>query len=75
MMDRRRPDEQDPFVDWKVRIFFTGAVLLMAGVVLNREVLALAAAGVLAVGAVLMGITRLRRRRREEERIREYDES
>ena len=75
MMDRRRPDEQDPFLDWKVRVFFAGAVLLMAGVVLNRDVLALAAAAVLAVGAVLIGINRLRRRRREEERIREHDES
>ena len=75
MMDHRRPDEQDPFLDWKVRVFFAGAALLMAGVVLNRAVLALAAVAVLAVGVVLIGITRLRRRRREEERIREHDES
>ena len=62
-MDRRRRDEPDPFLDWKVRIFFAGAVLLVAGVLLQRDVLALLSAAVLAVGAVLMLIVRIRERR------------
>lgn len=74
-MDRRRPDEPDPFVDWKIRIFFAGAVLLMAGVLLEREVLALVAAAVLCAGAVLMLVARYRRRRLEDARIAEHDES
>jgi membrane protein implicated in regulation of membrane protease activity len=75
MIDRRRLDEPDPFLDWKVRIFFAGAALLVAGVVLQRDVLALLAALVLAVGAALMLVTRYRQRRREEARMAEYDES
>ena len=74
MIDRRRLDEPDPFLDWKIRIFFVGAVLLMAAVFLKRDILALAAAVVLAVGVVLMLIGRYRRRRREDARIAEHDE-
>jgi hypothetical protein len=73
MMDRRRREEPDPFLDWKVRIFFGGAMLLVAGVFLERDVLALIAAVVLAAGAVLMGIDRYRRRRLEAARIAHYD--
>jgi Flp pilus assembly protein TadB len=75
MIDRSRPDEPDPFVDWKVRIFFAGAVLLMAGVMLQRDVLALVAAAVLGAGAVLMLVNRYRQRRRQDARIAEHDES
>ena len=64
-MDRHRRGEPDPFLDWKVRIFFAGAVLLMAGVLLQRDVLALLAAVVLAVGAVMIIISRVRERRRD----------
>ena len=74
-MDRRRRDEPDYFLDWKVRIFFVGAALLVASVLLQRDVLALVAAAVLGVGAVLMLITRYRQRRRLEERIAEHEES
>jgi Flp pilus assembly protein TadB len=74
MIDHSRRDEPDPFLDWKVRIFFAGAVLLMAGVLLNREVLALLAAVVLGVGLVLILIVRLRDRRRQDERIAHYAE-
>ena len=63
-MDRRRRDEPDRFLDWKVRIFFAGAVLLMAGILLQRDVLALLAAVVLGVGAAMMIIARVRERRR-----------
>ena len=75
MIDRRRLDEPDPFLDWKVRIFFAGAALLMVGVVLDREVVVLAAAVVLAAGSVLMLISKYRERRRMEARIAEHDES
>jgi hypothetical protein len=66
MVDRRRRDEPDPLLDWKVRIFFAGAVLLMAGILLQRDVLALIAAVVLGIGTVMMMISRIRERRREE---------
>jgi hypothetical protein len=72
MIDRRRLEEPDPFLDWKVRIFFAGAVLLMAGVLLNRNVLALLAAVVLGAGLVLTLIVRLRERRRQDARIAHY---
>ena len=73
MIDRRRRDEPDPFLDWKVRIFFAGAVLLVAGVFLRRDVLVLVASVVLGVGLVLGGVDRVRRRRRESARIAELD--
>jgi hypothetical protein len=44
---RRAPD---PFLDWKVRIFFAGGVLLLAGVLLGYRVLVLLAIIVLLVG-------------------------
>jgi hypothetical protein len=66
-MDRRRVGREDPFLDWKVRIFFIGAVLLLAGIFFDRPPLALAAAGVLAVGLVLAGVARARARRRDED--------
>ena len=64
-MDRGRRDEPDPFLDWKLRIFFAGAVLLMAGILLQRDVLALLAAVILAVGAVMIIVSRVRERRRD----------
>jgi hypothetical protein len=66
-MDRRQGAGEDPFLDWKVRIFFIGAALLLAGILFGRPVLALAAAGVLAVGVVLAGLARMRRRARGED--------
>lgn len=74
MIDRSRRDEPDPFLDWKVRIFFAGAALLAAGVFLRRDVLALIAAVVLGAGAVLMGLDRYRRTRRQSALIAQYDE-
>ena len=65
-MDRRRRDEPDIFLDWKVRIFFVGAALLGAGVFLQRDVLALIAAAVLGAGVVLILIGKYRERRRLE---------
>jgi hypothetical protein len=74
MISRERPDEPDPFLDWKLRTFFAGAVLLVAAVVLQVDALALVAAGVLAVGAAMMLIGRYRQRRRQDARIAEHDE-
>ncbi len=65
MIDRRRAGRDDPFLDWKVRIFFIGAALLVAAILFGRPVLALAAAGVLAGGLVLAAVARARARRRE----------
>ncbi len=64
-MTDRTSRETDPFLDWKVRVFFAGAVLVAAGVFLGQRVLVLLAIIVLAAG--LMGLTILtaRRRRRE----------
>ncbi|HEX6373109.1 MAG TPA: hypothetical protein VF006_29570 [Longimicrobium sp.] len=66
---RRRPD---PFLDWKVRIFFAGAVLLAAGVLLGREPLVLLAITVLVVG--LFATTILGKRRAREMEDDEGDE-
>lgn len=44
---RRAPD---PFLDWKVRIFFAGGVLLAAGAIFGYRVLVLLAIVVLVVG-------------------------
>jgi hypothetical protein len=60
--DRAR-HEPDPFLDWKVRVFFSGAVLLLVGVVLDREVLVLLAIGVLLVGGFATAILTRRHRR------------
>lgn len=69
---RRGPD---PFLDWKVRVFFAGAVLLAAGVVLGRDVLVLIAILVLALGALAIAILDRRRRKAEaaEEEMVEED--
>ena len=64
-MDRQRREEPDRFLEWKVRIFFAGAVLLMAGILLQRDVLALVAAVVLGIGTVMTMVARIRERRRE----------
>ena len=49
MIDRTRRGP-DPFLDWKVRIFFAGGLLLVAGVLLGYRVLVLLAIIVLLVG-------------------------
>ena len=56
----------DPFLDWKVRVFFTGAVLVAAGVFLGQRILVLLAIIVLAAGLMGMAILTARRRRREQ---------
>lgn len=49
MIDRARR-APDPFLDWKVRIFFAGAALAAAGMLLGYRVLVLLAIIVLVVG-------------------------
>ncbi|HEX2207213.1 MAG TPA: hypothetical protein VHG93_05985 [Longimicrobium sp.] len=71
---RRGPD---PFLDWKVRIFFAGAVLLGVGVATGRDVLVLIAILVLAIGALTIAILDRRRRKAEpaeEDEVVEEDE-
>lgn len=65
MIGRGAPGREDPFLDWKVRIFFSGAAVLVAGILFDRPVLALVAAGVLAAGVALAAFARLRARRRD----------
>lgn len=72
MIDRARRGP-DPFLDWKVRIFFGGAVLLAAGIFLGRDVLVLLAILVLAFGALAIAI--LDRRRRKAEAVDEDEEA
>lgn len=64
MIDRVRR-APDPFLDWKVRVFFAGAVLLAAGILLGRDVLVLLAIVVLTVGALAIAILDRRRRKAE----------
>ncbi len=63
MVDRRRREQPDPFLDWKVRIFFAGAAVLMAGIFLQLDVLALVAIIVLAAGLLLALVSAIRGRR------------
>jgi Flp pilus assembly protein TadB len=65
VIDRARR-EPDPFLDWKVRIFFAGAVLLAAGVLLGYRVLVLLAILVLVVGLISTTILGKRHRRARE---------
>ena len=57
-----RDGREDPFLDWKVRSFFSGAVLLLAGIVLQVRLLAALAIAVLAAGSLLVLIQRARNR-------------
>ena len=51
LLDRRR--RAGRFLEWKVRIFATGAVLGLAGIFLDEEWLRIAAIAVLAAGVLL----------------------
>ncbi|HEX2205446.1 MAG TPA: hypothetical protein VHG91_19200 [Longimicrobium sp.] len=53
LLDRRPRGGGDPFLDWKVRLFFAGAALFALAVVLDRPVLVLAAGAVLVAAFVL----------------------
>jgi Flp pilus assembly protein TadB len=66
---RRGPD---PFLDWKIRIFFAGALLAAAGILLGHDVLVLLAILVLLVG--LFATTILAKRREREAAEVEADE-
>lgn len=66
MIDRTRRGP-DPFLAWKLRLFFAGAALLAAGMLLGYDVLALLAIVVLVAGMVLMLLSARHRRRAEAE--------
>jgi Flp pilus assembly protein TadB len=67
---RRAPD---PFLDWKVRIFFAGGVLLAAGAILGYRVLVLLAIVILVVGLFATTIL-AKRQARAAEMVEETDE-
>ncbi len=76
MTDRTRR-EPDPLLDWKVRVFFAGAVLLAAGVLLDRDVLVLLAIVVLVVGlfaTLILGKRHRRAREMEEAEEEDWDD-
>jgi hypothetical protein len=58
----REPRGPDPFLDWKVRVFLTGAVLLLAGIFLGRRELVGVAVVVLLAGLLLRVLQRYRNR-------------
>ena len=47
----RRRDSSDPYLDWKIRLFFAGAILAMVGIGLESSVLV-----GLAIPVLLLGI-------------------
>ncbi|HYR06846.1 MAG TPA: hypothetical protein VEQ60_03680 [Longimicrobium sp.] len=73
MRDRARR-EPDPFLDWKIRIFFGGGLLLVAGVLLGYRVLVLLAIVVLLVGLFATTILGKRHSRAREMEEMEDDE-
>lgn len=73
MVDRTRR-EPDPFLDWKVRVFFAGAALLVPGVLLGYEPLVLLAIVVLAAGLMLLTVLSARHRRQAEAASAEWEE-
>jgi Flp pilus assembly protein TadB len=69
---RRASRGLDPFLDWKIRIFFAGALLAAAGILLGHQVLVLLAIIVLLVG--LFATTILGKRHEREAAEAEEDE-
>ena len=68
---RGAPREPDRFLDWKVRLFFAGAVLLFVGMALERELIVGVGLGVLVIGFALRFFDRSRDRPFDDE---EYDD-
>ena len=52
-LDRRRREGPDPFLDWKVRLFFAGALLLLVGMALGRDLVVGAGVAVLVAAFAL----------------------
>ncbi|HEU0013745.1 MAG TPA: hypothetical protein VFQ45_08680 [Longimicrobium sp.] len=60
MVDRApRPD--DPYLEWKVRLFFAGAALLFGGILFDFPLAAVFAIAVLAAGMILVLMGRIQR--------------
>jgi hypothetical protein len=57
-LDRGRRDEPSRFVWLKVGLFFAGAAVLLAGMVMERDVLVAVAIGILGVGFLLRFLER-----------------
>jgi hypothetical protein len=57
-LDRGRRDEPGRFVGLKVGLFFAGAAVLLAGMVMERDVLVAVAIGILGVGFLLRFLER-----------------
>ncbi|HEU4881832.1 MAG TPA: hypothetical protein VFT45_06295 [Longimicrobium sp.] len=74
MISRARR-ELDPFLDWKIRIFFAGAVLAAAGILLGYDVLVLLAIIVLLVGLFATTILAKRHARAAEVEMDDEEES
>ena len=74
MIDRARRTP-DPFLEWKVSIFFAGAALLAAGVLLGYRVLVLLAIVVLVAGLFATTILGKRRARAAAEEEGEVEEA
>jgi hypothetical protein len=53
LLDRRPRQGPDPLLDWKVRLFFAGAVLLLVGMALDRRVMVGAGVAVLVAAFAL----------------------
>ena len=73
-MTSRARREPDPFLDWKLRIFFGGGVLLAAGAILGYRVLVLLAIVILVVGLFATTILGKRHARAAEVEGEELDE-
>ena len=63
----------DPYLDWKIRIFFAAAALVAAGVLLRYDVLVLLAIGLLVAGLLVLTYLATRRRRAAEEAVAAYE--
>ncbi|HWK88534.1 MAG TPA: hypothetical protein VNP72_01015 [Longimicrobium sp.] len=52
----------DPYLEWKVRCFFAGAILLLGGILFEFRFAAVLAIVVLAAGLILVLMSRIQRR-------------
>ena len=58
LLDRRQREGPDPLLEWKVRLFFAGALLLLVGMALGRDLMVGAGVAVLAAAFALRFLDR-----------------